>query len=152
LVAFFPCLDDVGLFFWIAHRLLTSSFFACAPDEIVHPALGNLYLPPRCFLRLLLKSVQKYDPPPSIEKVEHAINVRSTFSPQLPQLALNMLDQWLSGTGIERLQLPDRIIKSGLRFEIETAQKRLYGAAASFIDVKYDVPRLFICHDIRILV
>lgn len=89
--------------------------------------------------------MQEENPSARYEAVEQAVDVRITLPPQLPQFALQVLDQRLARLDVAHPQLLDRPEEARPRLLIETVQERRDRAVTLHRGVENDRP-VPICH------
>jgi hypothetical protein len=76
--------------------------------------LGDLDLAAWRPLRLLLEPVEQDDAASSEESVDHSVDVGPTFLTKLPQLAVELPDEGLTGSDVSNPELLDRPVKTRL--------------------------------------
>jgi hypothetical protein len=96
-------------------------------NESCQAAPSDLHLPARRLLRLLLESVEKHDAATTHETVHDAVDVGLALLSQLPQLAVELLDQGFAGGNVPNLELLDRPVETRLRRQIELSRNILTG-------------------------
>jgi hypothetical protein len=84
--------------------------------------------------------MEEDDPPPREKEVDDTVDVGPALLAQLPEVTLEMADEWLTGLNVAETQLVHRPAESRSCLVVERVEELFNRAPATLIDVELECP------------